>query len=179
LVGDAKYNLISQDPQSMSHKTGGLSVNGDVAVGQRLTLIGRCVSAAALKAVVTYTVDFFAKDAPFKFRILDIRVKLVSYTQADWTDADGGNLDVTVQDGDGAASETFTDVLADQAFDDTYTDGMVLDYPSATIVLADNEIAAGESLRAQMICDPDDTVVAAAGADACTMEFVIDIIRVS
>lgn len=178
-TADSVLSIITQNPESTNGTAGGLSVNGDIAVGVPFLIKVRTVSAAALKAVVTYTADIFAKNCPFKLEVLSIRVRLISYTQADWTDADGGNLDITVQDGDGAASESFTDVLADQVWDDTYTDGMQLEYPSATVVIGNATIDEDESLRCQMICDPDDTVVAAAGADALTMEFIVECIRVN
>lgn len=180
---DAVYNLGTQDPTGLLHTAGGLSTaNGAVAVGQEFTMVGRLVSAAALTSTTTYTVNFFSQNAPFKFRVLEVQVQLISYTQADWTDGDGGNLDVTLQDGDGdTTSETFTDVLADQALDDSYTAGMALRYPSGTVALvpATSTIDEDESLRAQLVCDPDDTVKGGAGADAVTVDVIVRCLRVA
>lgn len=180
-VQDSIFGMFTQNPESTVSTPGGrrATTNADIAVGQSFNLIGRLASAATLATPTTYTVDFCSKNAPFKFDIVGIRWRLISYTQTDWTDGDGGNLDITVQDGDGAASESFTDVLADQTLDDTYTAGMGVEYPTATIATSNTTIDVDESVRAQLIADPDDTVSGAAGADPAVFDVILECVRVN
>lgn len=177
---DTKYNLCTQDPSGLLHSAGGLGSTGtlaDVQVGQEFTLLGRVgIEANSPAAATTYTVNFFSKDAPYKFQILEVAFQVVDLTVADFTDGDAGNLDLTVEDGDGAASEAFTDVLADQALDDDYANGTGLRYPTATVGLTNCVIGAGESLRASLIVDPDAT--AGATNDGAVVDVIVRCLRV-
>lgn len=168
--------IVTQDPESTDSTPGGLALNSDIAVGVPFIIKVRTVTAAALKTPTTYTAQIFTDDAPFKMEVISVRTRLVSYTQADWTDADGGNLDVTIHSGTVAA---YVDLLADVAWDDTYTDGMELAYPTSSAVITNTTVDEDESLRCQCIADPDDTVSAGAGADACTFDFYLTCIRLN
>jgi hypothetical protein len=153
---------ITQNPESTHGTPGGLRATGtvaDVARGQEFTLLARVgIDENSPAAATTYRTPFFtAKSAPFKFRVLEIGFEVVDLTVADFTDADAGNLDVTVIRGDGAASEVESDVLADFAMDDDYANGAGARFPNATVVLANNEVVAGGSLYADLVVDPDAT----------------------
>lgn len=180
VLGDAKYNMLIQDPQSTDSRLGGLGTSGtvaDVAVGQEFTLIGRAGKDENVPdAATTYTVDFYSKDAPYKFRVLEVRFEVIDLTAGDWTDGDGGNLDITVQDGDGADSESFTDVLADQVLDDDFSNGLGVSYPSSSVALTNTTIDEGESLRASIIAEPDS---AGATNDGVLIDFIIRCMRVN
>ncbi len=177
--GGTKYNLITQDPESIGSTPAGLPTTGTVAataVGHEFTLVGRMgIDGNAPDAATTYTVNLFAKDAPYKFRVLEIRFEVIDLTVGDFTDGDGGNLDITVQDGDGASSEAFTDVLADQALDDDYANGTGTGYPTSAVALTNTTIAAGESLRASLIVEPDSV---GATNDGALVDVIIRCLRV-
>jgi len=154
--------VITQNPESTMGTPGGLGTTGtvaDVARGQEFTLLARCgIDENSPAAATTYRTPFFtAKSAPFKFRILEVGFEVVDLTVANFTNEDAGNLDVTVIRGDGAASEVESDVLADFALDDDYANGAGARFPTATVVLAANEVVEGGSLYADLIVDPDDT----------------------
>ncbi len=153
---------ITQNPESTMGTIGGLRAVGtvaDVARGQEFTLIARVgIDENSPAAATTYRTPFFtAKSNPFKFRVLEVGFEVVDLTVADFTDADAGNLDVTVIRGDGAASETESDVVADFALDDDYANGAGARFPNATVVLANNEVVADGSLYADLVVDPDAT----------------------
>lgn len=175
--GDAKYNMITQNSDSMSHTVGGLALlNGGIQVGQEFTLIARCgITANVPDTPTTYTVNLFSKDAPWKFRVLEVRFEVIDLTVGDWTDGDSGNLDITVQDGDGAGSESFSDILADQALDDDFANGLGVSYPHATVGLTNTEIDAGESLRCLVIAEPDSV---GATNDGVLIDFILRCMRV-
>lgn len=179
VLGDSKYNMLIQDPESTDSTTGGLRATGtvaDVAVGQEFTLIARCgIDENTPAAATTYTTDFYSKDAPYKLRVLEVRFEVIDLTTADYTDADGGNLDITLQDGDGVASETFSDVLADFALDDDYANGTGATFPTAAIGLTNTVIDVGESLRALVIADPDSV---GATNDGVLIDIIVRCMRV-
>lgn len=181
LSADSVTGLHTQNPASTQSTVGGLPTTGTVedavAVGQEFTMIGRVgIDENSPAAATTYTTDFFSKNAPFKFRILEVILQIVDLTAADFTDGDGGNLDFTVQDGDGAESETFTDVLADQTLDDDFENGETVRYPHATVFLTNTTIDVNESLRAQLIVDPDAT--AGATNDGAMVDCIVRCMRV-
>lgn len=154
---------ITQNPESTMGTIGGLTTPTgqctDVARGQEFTLLARVgIGENSPAAATTYRTPFFtAKSAPFKFRVLEVGFEVVDLTAADFTDGDAGNLDVTVIRGDGAASETESDVLADFAMDDSFVNGTGVQFPRETIPLANNEVVEGGSLYADLIVDPDAT----------------------
>jgi len=172
---------ITQNPESTMGTPGGLRVVGtvaDVARGQEFTLIARCgIDENSPAATTTYRTPFFtAKNAPYKFRILEVGFEVIDLTEANFTDGDNGNLDVTVIRGDGADAEAETDVLADQALDDDYANGAGARYPSSSVVLANNEVVAGGSLYADLVVDPDDT--AGAVNDGALVDVWVRCVRV-
>jgi len=177
---DSVTGLMTQDPDSTNSTLGGLAVNDDVAVGTPFTLIRRIKTAAELKTPTTYTANFFSKNAPFKFRVVGIRFQVQTIDVAHFTDGDGGNLDLTVHHGDGAASESFNDILADQVLDDDYATGTAGSYPSSTVAVDPDycTVDTGESLRAQLIADPDDTISGGAGADSVEVDVIMECVRV-
>ena len=173
---DDVLRIFSQTPESTNGTRGGISGNGDFAVGVPFVVKARCQSAAALKTPTTYSAAVFDDNAPFKCEILRVVARLVSYTSTDWTDADGGNLDITVLSG---VSGTPTDVVADVALDDTFTAGdYVIDFPLVgTTQITNAVIDVDDQLVCQLIADPDDTIVAGAGAGPATVDFYITLMR--
>lgn len=181
LTPDGVTGVVTQDSESTLSTPGGLATSGtvaDLAMGQEFTLIARCgIDTNSPAASTTYTVDYFSKNAPFKFRVLEVMFEVIDLTVAEFTDADAGNLDVTVQDGDGAEAETFTDVLADFALDDDYANGKGARFPTAAVVLTNTTIEKNESLRAQLIVDPD--AVAGGTNDGALVDIMVRCIRVN
>lgn len=178
---DNVSGLITQNPESTMSTLGGLTASpptaGQIAVGQEFVLLGRVGIAANSPAeLTTYTVQWFNKNAPFKFRINEVVLSMVDLTAGDFTDGDAGALDFTVIRGDGAASETESDVLADQTLDDDFENGETVRYPHATVFLANNEVVSGGSLKAQLIVTPDAT--AGATNDGVTADVLIRCLRV-
>jgi hypothetical protein len=160
---DTTLKLLTQNPESTSSTVAGLTVPTgqctDVAVGQEFTLLARCgIGVDSPAGATTYRTPFFtAKSAPFPFRILQVGFEVVDITVTDFTDGDGGNLDVTVIRGDGAASETESDVLADFALDDDYANGEGAQFPTVAVGFTNNTVVAGGSLYADLVVDPDAT----------------------
>lgn len=159
---DAILGLPIQTVESTRSTPGGLRTAGtvtDVLKGHEFTLIARVgIDANSPADVTTYRTPFFtAKSAPFPFRILQVGFEVVDITAGDFTDGDAGNLDVTVIRGDGAASETETDVLADFALDDDYANGEGAQFPTVSIPLVNNSVVEGGSLYVDLLVDPDAT----------------------
>lgn len=158
---DTVLKLITQDSESTSSTVNGLTIPvgavTEVAVGQEFLLMARVgIGADAPDAATTYRTPFFtAKSAPFKMRAIQVGFEVVDLTVANFTDGDGGNLDVTVIRGDGAASETESDVLADFALDDDYANGKGAQFPTVGVALTNNIIVADGSLYADLIVEPD------------------------
>lgn len=174
---------ITQNPESTYSTPGGLTIPaaaavGEVARGQEFTLLARTgIGANSPAAATTYRQPFFdAKSAPFKFRVLEVGFEVVDVTVGDFTDGDGGNLDLTVIRGDGAASETESDVLADFALDDDYANGTGVRFPTAAVALANNTVVEGGSLYADLVVDPDAT--AGATNDGAIVDVWVRCLRV-
>lgn len=172
---------ITQNPESTAGTPGGLGTTGtvaDVARGQEFTLLARCgIDENSPAAATTYRTPFFtAASSPFKFRILEVGFEVVDLTVTDFNNADNGNLDVTVIMGDGAASETEYDVLADQTLDENYANGTGARYPTSSVALTYTEIDEGESLYADLVVDPDDT--AGATNDGAIVDVWVRCLRV-
>jgi len=179
--GDSKYNVVTQSPESILQTLGGLGTPtasaSQIAVGQEFTLVGRVgIAANSPAASTTYTVQWYNKDCPYKLKVLEVGFRVVDITADDYTDGDAGNLDLTVIRGDGAASETETDILADFAMDDDYGNGNGDRFPSATVALANDEVVSGGSLKAQLIVDPDAT--AGATNDGAEVDVWVRCLRV-
>ena len=161
---DAIMKLITQNPESTSSTVNGLTISvgeneTEVQVGQEFTMLARVgFGINHPDAADTHRTPFFtAKSAPFEFRILEVGFEVVDITVADFTDADAGNLDITVIRGDGATSETESDVLADFAMDDDYANGTGARFPNATQILTNNTVVSGGSLYVDLVIDPDAT----------------------
>jgi hypothetical protein len=177
---DAKSGLLLQSPESTGTTPGGLRATGtvaDVAYGNEFTLIARCgIAANSPAAATTYRTVLYNKNAP-KLRVLEVRFQVVDLTEADFTAGDAGNLDVTLIRGDGAESETESDILADFALDDAYANGEGASFPTATVpLLAGGEVVAGGSLYADLIVDPDAT--AGATNDGALVDVIVRCIRI-
>lgn len=181
LTPDAKHGVATQDPESTLATMGGIGdVLGDFAVGVPTKVVVRMGSASFVAAATDYTADVFAKDCPHKMRLLDVSFQVQALTLTDWTDADNGNLDLKVEHGDGAASESFNEVMADFAIDDDYAAGegaRVAPLVSAPLVIAYQIIDEGESLRVVLTADPDDTITT--GAAATWIDVILTLVRVN
>lgn len=180
---DTTLKIVTQDSESTVSTVAGLTTPvgqvTDIAVGQEFTLIARTgfgVNSPA--AATTYRTPFFpAKTAPFKMRVMEVGFEVVDITVAEFTDGDAGNLDVTVIRGDGAASETESDILADFALDDDYANGKGARFPTAAVALSNNIVVDGGSLYADLVVDPDDT--AGATNDGAIVDVWVRCIRVN
>ena len=158
---DTVTGLPTQNVESTRSTPGGLRATGtvaDVLMGHEFTLLARCgIEANSPAAATTYRTTLMDSNAPFKFRILQIGFEVVDLTVGDFTDGDAGNLDITVIRGDGAESETESDILADFALDDDYANGEGAQFPTVAAGLANNTVVEGGSLYVDLIVDPDDT----------------------
>ncbi len=179
---DTVLKLITQDSESTSSTVNGLTTPvgavTEVAVGQEFVMLARVgIGADAPDAATTYRAPFFtAKSAPFKMRVLEVGFEVIDLTVGDFTDGDGGNLDVTVIRGDGAASETESDVVADFAMDDDYANGSGARFPTASVLLANNIVVSGGSLYTDLIVEPDSV---GATNDGASVDVWVRCIRVN
>lgn len=180
LSHDTKYNLSTQAPTGILHSSNGLGTTGtlaDVQVGQEFCLLGRMgIDENSPATITTYSVNLYNKDAPFKMRINEILLTIGDLTVADFTDADAGALDVTLIRGDGATSETESDVLADQTLDDDFETGERVSYPHATVFLTNDVVVAGGTLRADLLVTPDAT--AGATNDGVWVDVLVRCMRI-
>lgn len=181
---DTVLKLITQDSESTSSTVDGLTISvgeneTEVQVGQSFIMLARVGYGINHQAAVdTHRTPFFtAKSAPFKMRVLQVGFEVVDITVAEFTDGDAGNLDITVIRGDGAASETESDVLADFALDDDYANGKGAQFPTAAVALTNNIIVEGGSLYVDLVVDPDAT--AGATNDGAVVDCWVHCIRVN
>lgn len=178
---DNATGLLIQNPASTYSTQGGLTATPP-ATGQKFygppIVVGARVGIAANSpaASTTYRATIFNKNCPHKMKVQDVQLRIVDLTAADFGDADGGNLDFTLIRGDGAASETESDVLADQTLDDDFENGETVRYPHATVFLANDEIVEGGSLYADLIVDPDDT--AGATNDGAVVDVFVTLVPI-
>lgn len=159
---DDVTGVLIQNPESTRSAPNGFTTPAGAVdeglMGHELVLAARVgIGANSPAASTTYTHQWFNKNCPYKLKVLEVGFRVVDLTVADFTDGDNGNLDVTIIRGDGAESETETDVLADVALDDDYSNGTGDRYPSSSVALAADEVVKSGSLKAQLIVDPDDT----------------------
>jgi hypothetical protein len=135
------------------------NVLADMEVGVPYVIRARVGSASYLAGSTAVVVSIFNKDCPHKLRILKAGFVVQTMTLTDWTDGDGGNLDFKIEHGDGAGSESFNDILASQTLDDDYDVDDADWFPNGTVNLDQTYcvIGVGESLKATLTGDPDDT----------------------
>jgi len=180
LTPDAKHGVVTQDPESTLATMGGMgNVLADMEIGVPYVIRARVGSTTHPAAATDRVVNVFAKDCPHKLRLLDVRFIVQTITVAHFTDGDAGNLDLKVEHGDGAASESFNDILAVQALDDDYGVDDMDWYPNGTVNLDQTYclIDEGESLRATLSIDPDGTI--GADATAVWIDLIFTVMRVN
>jgi hypothetical protein len=134
------------------------------------------IAANSPAAATTYRATLLNKNSPAKLKVLGCHFRVVDLTVGDYTDADAGNLDITFIRGDGAASETESDILADFTLDDDYANGEQADFPDTTTLLTNDEIVEGGSLYVDLIVDPDAT--AGATNDGATVDAWVEVMKV-
>lgn len=181
LTPDAKHGVVSQDPVSTLATMNGIgNVLGDFAVGVPVVIIARVGAASHPAAATDRTANVFAKDCPHKLRLLDVSFQMDTIDVLEFDDGDGGALDLKVEHGDGAASESFNEVMADFAIEDDYVNGegaLVAPTVSAPLVVAYQVVDVGESLRVTLTIDPDATI--AAGAAAVWVDVMLTVVRIN
>jgi hypothetical protein len=173
ILQDDATGILIQMPDSTKQTMGGLDasppVTGQKFYGVPLVLGCRVgIAANSPAASTTYRATILNKNAPTILKILKIETRMVDITEGDFTTGDGGNLTLTVKRGNGAASETESDVLAEQQIDGTVQNGEQLQYPTATVFLTNDTIVSGGSLYVDLLVDPD--VTAGAVNDGCTYD---------
>jgi len=134
------------------------------------------IAADSPAASTTYRATLLNKNAPAILKVLQIQARMVDVTIGDFTGSDSGNLDLTVIRGDGAGTETESDVLAVQALNDTTDNGEALFYPAGTVVLTNDTIVSGGSLYVDLLVDPDAT--AGATNDGATVDVMVTVMKV-
>lgn len=178
LTPDSKHGVVSQDPQSTLATAGGISdVSGKIEVGVPYTIRGRIGSDSYLAGSTATTLSVFNKDCPHKLRIMRMGFVTQTMTLTDWGDADGGNLDLKVEHGDGAASESFNDILASQTLDDDFDVDDGNWFPNGTVNLDQTYcvVDEGESIKITLTADPDDTTVDSA---ATYLDMWFEVVRI-
>jgi len=155
--------LLTQTSESTSSTPGGVRSTGtvdDVAIGHEFTLLARVgIEANSPAAATNYDHLWFNKNAPFKFRVMEVRHVTQDVTAGDYTAADGGDLRIIVARGDGATVETFTTIVDANLDENVPANNLATTYPNTStgLDLAQSTIAAGESLRVRVTLDPDAT----------------------
>ena len=178
---DSATGVLSQNAESTKSSPGGLTasppVTGELAFGIPMVLACRVgIAANSPAAATTYRATLLNKSAPSKLKVLSVEARIVDLTTADFTDGDGGNLDLTVIRGDGAASEVESDILADFTLDDDYANGEHVRWPDTTTFLTNDGIVSGGSLYVDLVVDPDAT--AGATNDGATVDVWVTVLRV-
>ncbi|GAG79306.1 unnamed protein product, partial [marine sediment metagenome] len=195
LVPDSKHGVVSQDPESTLATMGGIAnVLGDIAVGVPTKIVVRVGADAFTYPEEPYQTDdpptgkpheanVFTKDCPHKLRLLQVAVQSQACMPAYWMGS--AVLDLKVQHGDGAAGETFNDILADYDLGGGLSAGEgAIIAPSATVplVLAYQTIDAGESLKVTMSAYPskaEETQPHEHGLIAVWMDVILTVMRVN
>lgn len=170
---DDATGVLYQKPDSVLQTPGGLTATppttGEKFYGVPIILGCRVgIAANSPASATTYRATLLNKNAPCILKVIEIGVQIVDITAGDFTDGDAGNLDVTVIRGDGAGTETETDILADYALDDDFENGETMRFPHGTVFLTNSTVIAGGSLYVDLIVDPDST--AGATNDGCTAD---------
>jgi hypothetical protein len=180
LTPDAKHGVVTQDPVSTLATMNGMAdVLADMEIGVPYVIRVRIGSGSFVAAATDYVVDVFAKDCPHKLRILEASFVMQAITTTDWDNSDGGVLDLQIEHGDGAASESLNDILAVQLLDENYAVDDGTYYPNGTINLDQTYCVIGvdESLKVTLGCDPDATITT--GASACWVDVIFTVMRVN
>lgn len=179
---DDATGVLVQAPEGTRSTPGGLSdtppATGQNFYGQPFILgcrVGIAVNSPA--AATTYRATLLNKNAPCALKILEVTMQVVDLSVAEFTDADGGNLDVTVIRGDGDASETESDVLADFTMDDDFANGETIRWPDQTTLLANTEIVEGGSLYVDLVVEPDAT--AGATNDGAVVDVWVTCVKIN
>lgn len=177
---DSVMAILTQDAISTNSTPTGLTTNGDVGFGKEFVLCARLGIAADSPAGATnYDALFFNKNAPFKFLVTQVTITTIDVTAGDYTAADAGDLKFELAHGDGEASETFTNIFSLNLDENVPANNLGLTIPASathTMDQAQTIIAAGDSLRARVILDPDAT--AAGTNDGGEFLWVIRCVRV-
>lgn len=179
---DDATGILVQTPEGTRSTPGGLSATprpaGQNFYGQPFILGCRVgIAANSPAAATTYRATLLNKNAPSLLKVLEITMQVVDLTVADFTDADAGNLDVTVIRGDGATSEVESDVLADFTMDDDFANGETIRWPDQTTLLANTDVVEGGSLYVDLIVDPDAT--AGATNDGAVVDVWVTCVKVN
>lgn len=143
LTADGVMGIVTQDPESMLHSQGPdglLLADGNVAFGVPFSILFYFTHSTTA-AVQTTTSTPVSANAPFKFRILGVKVRCISSLSRDFR-AGFGSIRVVVEDGDGSGA--WTDMLPWSHVGDMESgdvrEFMVLNQVPATV-------SANESLR--------------------------------
>jgi len=179
---DSVSGVLTQNPEStLSSVTEVGGTNGNIGLGVPFKVCCRLGIAANSPAAATnYDADVFSKNAPFKFRVLGGQMTTIDVTAAEFGAADAGALNLTLRHGDGAASETFANIV-DCNFDENIpANGFSTPLPRAATDAWDIDeavIGEGESLQVRLTLDPDAT--AGATNDGCEVFVELDCLRVN
>lgn len=163
-ANDDQFGLMTQVPSgAVKHSDGGLTdADGNTAFGSPFAILAYFEHATTTAEQIT-TVDFFSENAPYKFRILGIKVRCISSRASEFKSG-YGRVQITLEDGDG--SSVFTPLLpwtevGDMKSGDTKEVSVI---HQATAV-----IGSGEGLRCRFSSN------ASSGGTLPTVKFLVEI----
>lgn len=105
LFADGVLGITTQNPESMLHSMAGLTAaNGNTAFGVPFSLLFHFTHSTT-PAVQTTTATIFSADAPFKFRVLSVKVRCVMGSARDFVPG-YGRIRVALEDEDGSGNWT-------------------------------------------------------------------------
>ncbi len=110
LTADGVLGIVTQDPESMLHSMGPDALtlaDGNTAFGVPFSVLFYFTHSTTA-AVQTTTTTPMSTDAPFKFRVLGVKVRCISSLARDFKTG-FGSIRVVIEDGDG--SGVWTDIL--------------------------------------------------------------------
>lgn len=170
LTADGVTGVVTQDPESMLHSLGGLTnADGNVAFGVPLKVLAYFThtTTAASQTTTATPVD---GDAPFKFRVVGVKVRSAANVPERMWAKGGADCTVMVWQGDGGTTEVWSPIVVMDvrglATDDVL-EAKVLDLSN---VVVDED----ESLRVQMRSAADGACV----GDTLSMVVEVEVLRV-
>jgi hypothetical protein len=141
LWGDGIFGVVTQNPESMLHSIAGLTdADGNTAFGSPFSMLFYFTHTTTAAEQTTNSAPA-STNAPWKFRVLGVKVRCISSQGKEFT-PEYGHLRVSLQDNDG--SSNFTSIIPPIDIGDMET-GDVREFP---VIYQDTAvIGADEGLR--------------------------------
>lgn len=163
-ANDDQFGLMTQVPSgAVKHSEDGLTnADGNTGYGAPMVLLAYFEHATTAAEQIT-TVTFCDANAPYKFRVLGIKVRCIDSFSSQFQDGHG-RVQVTLEDGDG--SSVFTSLLSWVEVGDMNSG----DAREASVIHQDTAIiGSGEGLRCRF------SSAANAGGTLPTVKFLVEV----